>query len=215
MPRFRSGSRYPARTPTTLRGARGLHDRHRNRTAHYSTASTRPQAAASRSTVSWPSATTPMRPPPGCARQLRRFVMSGWHVMSELPDPRSFDPASRQISEDTIAEVVPCGPDIDRHLAAARKFTDADFTHLAFVQVGGRRPAGPVHLLGRPRAAPGPAETRVVCPARPGAQPTTARRAVWASGSPPGATEHKLSTGPGFQRHFGEAAIHGRRSSPG
>jgi len=52
------------------------------------------------------------------------------------PNPRSFDPASRQISEDTIAEVVPCGPDIDQHVPAARKFTDAGFTHLAFVQVG-------------------------------------------------------------------------------
>ncbi|HEX9516215.1 MAG TPA: DUF6328 family protein [Streptosporangiaceae bacterium] len=49
-------------------------------------------------------------------------------------------------------------------------------------------------------------------PSATGAQPTTARRAVWASGSAPGETEHKHSTGLGFQRHFGEAATHGRRS---
>ncbi len=66
--------------------------------------------------------------------------MGGWHVLSELPDPRSFDPASRQVSEDAIAEVVPCGPDTDRHVAAARKFTEAGFTHLALVQVGADLP---------------------------------------------------------------------------
>jgi hypothetical protein len=56
--------------------------------------------------------------------------------MSELPDPRSFDAASRQISEDAITQLVPCGPDTGQHVAAARKYTEAGFTHLAFVQVG-------------------------------------------------------------------------------
>ena len=70
------------------------------------------------------------------ARQLWRYAMGGWHVMSELPDPRSFDAASRQISEDAITQLVPCGPDTDQHVAAARKYTEAGFTHLAFVQVG-------------------------------------------------------------------------------
>lgn len=86
--------------------------------------------------------------------------MGGWHVMSELPDPRSFDAASRQISEDAITQLVPCGPDTDQHVATARKYTEAGFTHLAFVQVDAD-PAGPVHLLGRARTARRLAETRI------------------------------------------------------
>jgi G6PDH family F420-dependent oxidoreductase len=71
------------------------------------------------------------------ARKLWRAQLGGWHVMSELPDPRSFDAASRQISEDDVTTLVPCGPDTGQHVQAARKFTDAGFTHLALLQVGG------------------------------------------------------------------------------
>jgi G6PDH family F420-dependent oxidoreductase len=70
------------------------------------------------------------------ALKLWRWAAAGWHVMSELPEPRSFDAASRQLREDDIAELVPCGPDTARHAPAARKFTGAGFTHLALVQVG-------------------------------------------------------------------------------
>lgn len=70
------------------------------------------------------------------ARQLWRAQTTGWNVMSELPDPRAFDAASGHISEDDITELVPCGPDTDQHVAAASKFIEAGFTHLAFVQVG-------------------------------------------------------------------------------
>jgi len=70
------------------------------------------------------------------ARKLWRWAATGWHVMSELPEPRSFDAASAQVSEDGIEELVPCGPDLDSHVAAAGKWIDAGFTHLALVQVG-------------------------------------------------------------------------------
>jgi hypothetical protein len=56
--------------------------------------------------------------------------------MSELPEPRSFDAASEHVTEDDIAALVPCGPDIDQHVTAARQWIDAGFTHLALVQVG-------------------------------------------------------------------------------
>jgi hypothetical protein len=45
--------------------------------------------------------------------------------------------AFRTVGEDTITELVLCGPDVDEHVAAARKFTEAGFTHVALVQVGG------------------------------------------------------------------------------
>jgi G6PDH family F420-dependent oxidoreductase len=70
------------------------------------------------------------------ARRGWRYATGGWPVLSELPDPRSFDAASRNVSEEVITQLVPCGPDTKQHLAAARKFTEAGFTHLAFVQVG-------------------------------------------------------------------------------
>ena len=56
--------------------------------------------------------------------------------MSELPEPRSFDAASAQVTDDDIEELVLCGPDLASHVAAAKKWIDAGFTHLALVQVG-------------------------------------------------------------------------------
>jgi G6PDH family F420-dependent oxidoreductase len=70
------------------------------------------------------------------ARQLWRWALPGWHVMSELPEPRSFDAASAQVTEEDIADLVPCGPDVARHVAVARQWVDAGFTHIALVQVG-------------------------------------------------------------------------------
>jgi G6PDH family F420-dependent oxidoreductase len=70
------------------------------------------------------------------ARRLWRWALGGWHVMSELPEPRSFDAASQVVTEDDVADLVPCGPDISRYLDAVTEFTKAGFTHLAFVQVG-------------------------------------------------------------------------------
>ena len=57
-------------------------------------------------------------------------------MQSELPEPRSFDAASANVREEDITGLVPCGPDPAVHVKAARKFTDAGFTHLALVQVG-------------------------------------------------------------------------------
>ncbi len=70
------------------------------------------------------------------ARELWRWATPGWPVMAELPDPRAFDAASASVTEDQIADLVPCGPDVGAHVAAARKYLDAGFTHLALVQVG-------------------------------------------------------------------------------
>lgn len=67
--------------------------------------------------------------------QFRWFGM-GWPVNAELPGPRSFDLASRAVTEEQVAQTIPCGPDLDRHLAAVRAFVDAGFTHVAVIQVG-------------------------------------------------------------------------------
>ncbi len=39
-------------------------------------------------------------------------------------------------TQEDVAEKVPCGPDVDRHVAAVKKFVDAGFSHVALVQVG-------------------------------------------------------------------------------
>jgi G6PDH family F420-dependent oxidoreductase len=70
------------------------------------------------------------------ARELWRWAVPGWHVMAELPDPRAFDAASDAVREEDVTALVPCGPDVDSYVKAAREWIDAGFTHLALVQVG-------------------------------------------------------------------------------
>jgi hypothetical protein len=67
------------------------------------------------------------------------MALPGWHVMAELPDPRAFDAASQQVTEDDIAALVPCGPDTGQYIKAAREYVQAGFTHVALVQVGAER----------------------------------------------------------------------------
>lgn len=65
-----------------------------------------------------------------------RWFGGGWKVNADLPGPDSFDAASRYVRPDDVAESIPCGPDVDRHVEAVRKFVDAGFTDIALVQVG-------------------------------------------------------------------------------
>ena len=57
--------------------------------------------------------------------------------MAELPGPAHFAAASQAVREDDVARKIPCGPDVAAHVAAARTFVDAGFTHVAVVQIGG------------------------------------------------------------------------------
>jgi G6PDH family F420-dependent oxidoreductase len=74
------------------------------------------------------------------ARQLAherfRFSAPGWKVMSELPNPINFEAATAHVREQDVAEMISCGPDLDRHAAAIRQWTDAGFDRIAIVQVG-------------------------------------------------------------------------------
>jgi G6PDH family F420-dependent oxidoreductase len=54
----------------------------------------------------------------------------------ELPLPRHFEQAAEMLSEDDVAENVPCGPDPEEHLDAIRQYVDAGFTHVYVHQVG-------------------------------------------------------------------------------
>ena len=54
-----------------------------------------------------------------------------------LPTPAHFEQATELVTEDMLAEAVPCGPDLDRHRAAVQKFADAGVDELYIHQIGG------------------------------------------------------------------------------
>jgi len=56
-----------------------------------------------------------------------------------LPGPSSFAAASQFVGDDDIEQQIPCGDDVDRVVEAVKEFTDAGFTHVALVQIGGDR----------------------------------------------------------------------------
>jgi G6PDH family F420-dependent oxidoreductase len=65
-----------------------------------------------------------------------RWFTGGWRVNAELPLPASFEVASKTVREDDVTAQMPCGPDVQRHLAGIREFEAAGYTHIALVQVG-------------------------------------------------------------------------------
>jgi G6PDH family F420-dependent oxidoreductase len=66
-----------------------------------------------------------------------RWFAGGWKVNAELPGPAAFAAATRFVTEDDVADNIPCGPDVDGIVAAAEPFWKAGFTQIALVQIGG------------------------------------------------------------------------------
>jgi G6PDH family F420-dependent oxidoreductase len=66
-----------------------------------------------------------------------RWFGGGWNVNAELPAPEHFASASQFVTEDDVAEQIPSGAEVAKHVAAVRKFVDAGFSHVAVVQIGG------------------------------------------------------------------------------
>jgi G6PDH family F420-dependent oxidoreductase len=54
-----------------------------------------------------------------------------------LPDPEHFEQAVSLVTEEMVGEAVPCGPDIDRHVAAVQEYADAGVDELYVQQIGG------------------------------------------------------------------------------
>ncbi len=76
-------------------------------------------------------------------RKARRLAHEIWPVaglpgqlFSELPLPSLFEKASELVSEDQVAELIPCGPDPEKHLNPIRKYIKAGFDHIFIHQVG-------------------------------------------------------------------------------
>jgi G6PDH family F420-dependent oxidoreductase len=60
----------------------------------------------------------------------------GGELAQVLPMPAHYEAACEPITEEMLAEVVPCGPDPDRHAAAIREFVDAGYDEVYVNQIG-------------------------------------------------------------------------------
>ncbi|MFF5180856.1 TIGR03557 family F420-dependent LLM class oxidoreductase [Micromonospora sp. NPDC000316] len=69
--------------------------------------------------------------------QTSRWMVTGWKVMSELPNPVNFDAASRHVEEKHIRELFAVGPDPEPHVAKVRSYVDAGFDHIVLQNAGG------------------------------------------------------------------------------
>jgi hypothetical protein len=55
--------------------------------------------------------------------------------MSQVTTSGSFH-GNRNFTPEKIAEMVPCGPDPEKHLNAIRRYIDAGFDHICIHQIG-------------------------------------------------------------------------------
>jgi G6PDH family F420-dependent oxidoreductase len=53
-----------------------------------------------------------------------------------LPTPEHFEQITTMVTDEMIAESVPCGPDLDEHIAALREFAEAGVDELYVQQIG-------------------------------------------------------------------------------
>ncbi|GGR63831.1 TIGR03557 family F420-dependent LLM class oxidoreductase [Streptomyces roseolus] len=65
-----------------------------------------------------------------------RWALTGWKVMSELPNPVNFDAATATVREEDVLEKFACGPDPERYVAAAQRYVDAGFDRLVLQNAG-------------------------------------------------------------------------------
>ena len=63
----------------------------------------------------------------------------GGELAQILPQPAHFEQARALVTEEMIAESVPCGPDVERIVAAFQAFADAGFDELYVQQIGDRQ----------------------------------------------------------------------------
>jgi G6PDH family F420-dependent oxidoreductase len=64
------------------------------------------------------------------------WAVTGWKVMSELPNPANFEAAATTVKEDDIRAQFAVGPDPEPYVAAVKKYTDAGFDHIVLQNAG-------------------------------------------------------------------------------
>jgi G6PDH family F420-dependent oxidoreductase len=77
------------------------------------------------------------------AAQARRTAHEVWpnaairgDLGQELPRPRHFEQAAQMVTEDDVAERIPCGPDPAVHRGAIEEYVGAGFDHVYVHQIG-------------------------------------------------------------------------------
>ncbi len=65
-----------------------------------------------------------------------RWALTGWKVMSELPNPVNFEAATGTVTLDDVLGQFACGPDPDRHVEVVKQFTDAGYDHVVLMNAG-------------------------------------------------------------------------------
>ena len=75
--------------------------------------------------------------------EARRTALEWWptvalhgEVSQELASPAHFEELSKSVTEDQVAELVPCGPDVERHVEKITEYLDAGFDQVYIHQVG-------------------------------------------------------------------------------
>lgn len=66
-----------------------------------------------------------------------RWFAGGWTVNADLPTPAGFAGATQFVRPDDVADSIPCGPDLDAIVEAAKSYWEAGFTDIALIQIGG------------------------------------------------------------------------------
>jgi G6PDH family F420-dependent oxidoreductase len=70
------------------------------------------------------------------ALETTRWSVTGWKVMSELPNPVNFAAATTTVTTDDIKAQFACSPDVQRYLEVAQPFVDAGFDRLVLMNSG-------------------------------------------------------------------------------
>jgi G6PDH family F420-dependent oxidoreductase len=65
-----------------------------------------------------------------------RWALTGWKVMSELPNPVNFEAATTTVTLDDVMGQFACGPDPERHVEVVKPFIDAGFDHIVLQNAG-------------------------------------------------------------------------------
>ncbi|UED87718.1 TIGR03557 family F420-dependent LLM class oxidoreductase [Streptomyces profundus] len=65
-----------------------------------------------------------------------RWALTGWKVMSELPNPVNFEAATTTVRESDILEQFACGNKLSRYVEVAQPFVDAGFDRLVLMNAG-------------------------------------------------------------------------------
>ncbi len=71
------------------------------------------------------------------AHEVLKWFGGGWEVNAELPGISSLPKDAQLMSRDDVVNAMPCGSDVEEFVEAVRGFSDAGFTQVALVQMGG------------------------------------------------------------------------------